>query len=95
MTMTIDEINNIDGAKYEPELRAQLSKSFWDGLATLYFLRHDIPDGAWDDVKDLIPRNSEGKISRKVTDEYTSRQFSEIMSEIEEILEGWGLLAPW
>jgi len=76
-------------------LDANSYHSFWNGIATIYNNRNDLPDGAWDEVKEILPRNDQDKISRAMTRLYTSEDFNELMYEVQGILEDWGLLSPW
>lgn len=91
---TIDEINALN-EKYEPQIQAQLIQSFWEGVKLMSVMRHDMPDGAWDEISDMLPRNDDGKISKAAISRLTAQELSELMDEVQDSLEDWGLTAPW
>ena len=73
----------------------QVFNKFWSGVLTLRDFRFDMPDGAWDEVKEVLPRNEEDKITRGASKALSPVELENLKAEIQSILEGWGLCKPW
>lgn len=79
MTTTVQPINSFT--------------KLWRGLSFVFHMRFDLPDGLWEEVKDVVTGGE--PLSREKLEGLPPEEIDEIIAGVEEIMESYGLETPW